>query len=487
MATSHPSFIIKKYDSFGGKFIDSQYLGNAYETGGPVQFINTLKRIYTAENMFLNAKPLLSMTSTKEIDGEIYRWRLQGAEYKCATVVENLESSNDAPGLNGTTFKVKLSLDYYSYPEVLLPENPDFPCAIMDGPIYEGDGYIYTLRLQGDNPTAFLPSDLLQEGAEFSKGWTSTQSEYNKYYGGQQYANSFMLESQLGWFAQEIVVTDKAWRDQGKIAVEFFYTDYKTGKKIKVSRFMPYAEHKMNEELFMSMEVQGWFGKKQTHEGPDGFWVKTGPGVREQMKDGHTEYYNGPLTTTRLKNYLLDIYFAREDASSRDIIGLTGTLGSIMFHDMLASDAASFLQVDTNFTRKMSDTPTRSLSFGAQYKEYQGPEGIKVKLKLNPIYDSRRWCKRKHPTFTNYPIDSTRITFMDFGSNMDGEDNVMNLRMKDTFSWGYVPGTMTPTGPIKGGAAGSKVNGYEMFTQGTFGVVILDPTKTGELIFDSEG
>ena len=489
MATSNPSFIIKRYDSFGGKFIDSQYLGASYETGKPHQFMNTLTKIFSAKSRFIGTKPLLSMTGgrpggVKEIDTEVYRWKLQGAEYKCARVIENLEAANTAPGLNGANFSVKLDLDFFSYPEVMLPEDPDFPVAVVEGPVDDGTGYIYTFRLEGDNPTAFLPTDLLREGAEFSKSWTSVQSERNQYFGGQQYATSFMLEGQVSAFAQEVVVTDKAWRDQGKLAVEFFYTDYRTGKRQKVTKFLPYAEAMMHEELMMSIEAQSWYGKKQTKQGPDGYWVKTGAGVREQMRDGHTEFYNGPLTTTRIKDYLLDIFFAREDEQNRSITALTGTLGSVMFHDMLATEAASFLQVDTHFTTKIKDKP-RHLSFGAQYKHYQGPEGIEMDLMLNPLYDSRRYCKRKHPTFTNFPIDSTRFTFMDFGSTQ-GEDNITQLRVKDTTRWGWVAGTHTPTGPVQGGQAGGKIAGYDMFTETTSGTWIKDVTKTGELIFDDE-
>ena len=156
------SFVIKHYDGFGGNFIDSQYLGASYETGKPYVFENTLMRIYSAKSRFFTGKLLLGMTGgksfgTKEIDTEIFRRELQGAEYKCARVIENLESNNTAPGLNGTTFRIKLDLDYYSYPEVLLPEDPEYPMQIVDGPIYDGNGSVYVVRLQGDDPGRYLP------------------------------------------------------------------------------------------------------------------------------------------------------------------------------------------------------------------------------------------------------------------------------------------------------------------------------------------
>jgi len=266
----------------------------------------------------------------KEIDTEIYRWYLQGAEEKTARVLENLEASNTTPGINNTTFRVKLDLDYYMRPDVLLPEDPDFPVEIVDGPIQDGAGYIYHLRLQGDDPSVFVPSNLLEVGAEWSKVWTSVASEYNQEFGTQQVPSSFKLESQVGAFAQKITVTDKAMRQEGRLAVDFLYTDPKTGKESKVSRFLPMWEAKMHDELYQGMEAQYTYGKKQTRQAPySKYWIKTGPGLREQLRDSWIQYYNGPLTTELMKEYLLDIFFSREDEQDRKVVAMTGTLGSL--------------------------------------------------------------------------------------------------------------------------------------------------------------
>lgn len=256
MPTTQSAFILKKYEGFGGKFIDSQYLGAAYETAGPVTFQNTLMKIYSSQSNLFTGKPLLGMTGAKsygrkEIDDEVYRWMLQGAEEKCARVTENLESSNTAPGLNNSTFRIQVDLDYYERPDVLMPEDADYPCEIVEGPIQDGIYSTYVLRLQGDDPTEFLPPSLLEVGREWSKSWTSVASEYNQEFGTQQYPASFKLESQVGAFAQSFSITDKAWRNQGRLGVDFLYTDPKSGTQKTVKSFLPMAEAKMNDELYM--------------------------------------------------------------------------------------------------------------------------------------------------------------------------------------------------------------------------------------------
>lgn len=490
MATPSSSFVVRKYDGFGGNFLDSQYLGASYDTGKPYVFEQTLMKVYSSRSRFFTSKPLLGMTGakgigTKEIDYEIYRWKLQGAEEKFAVSLENLEASNTTPGLNNTTFKLKLDLDYYHHPDVLFGMDNEYPLAIQEGPIPDGTGSIYLVKIQGDNPAVFFPPALLEPGKEFNKVWTSIPSEYNQWFGTQQVPNSFMLESQIGFFGQSIHVTDKALREEGRLAVEFLYTD-SNGTTKKADRFMPMYEAKMWDEFYKSMEVQLMYGKKSTSAGKDKYWVKTGPGMREQLRDSWIEYYNGPLTVSGLKDYLFDIFYSREDETNRKVVAMTGTLGSILWHDALAAIANGFLTVDTHFIDKVaSPVETPHLAYGAQFTRYRGPEGIVVDLVKNPMYDSRQYCKRMHPQYPNIPIDSARFTFLDFGT-AGGENNIMMLKQKETFSHGFTVGTVGPNGPVKGGQVGALKAGYDVFCQGSAGFWIKDVTRCGEYVYDFE-
>lgn len=183
MAQTIPQFTIQKYEGFGGNFVDSQYLGALGQTGKPEMLDQTLRKIFATQNRFFTGKVLQSLTGakgtmgTKEIDIEIYQWILQGAEEKMARVVEQIETS-PTPGINLTPFRVKLDLDYFHEPDVLMFEDASFPCEIIGEGVKDGTGTIYTVRLQGDDPTVFLPPYLLEPGKEVSKVWTSVASEY---------------------------------------------------------------------------------------------------------------------------------------------------------------------------------------------------------------------------------------------------------------------------------------------------------------------
>jgi hypothetical protein len=60
-----------------------------------------------------------------------------------------------------------------------------------------------------------------------------------------------------------------------------------------------------------------------------------------------------------------------------------------------------------------------------------------------------------------------------------GDSNIMLLKRKDTFRWGYLAGTHTPTGPVKGGAVSILKAGYDVFCEGSAGLWIKDVTRCG--------
>lgn len=210
------------------------------------------------------------------------------------------------------------------------------------------------------------------------------------------------------------------------------------------------------------------------------------PGIRQQLAGSWIRYTNTPPTVNFFQDYLMDIYFSRKDSDMRDTTAITGTVGSINFHNALVAIANGFLTVDTNYIRSAEGVgSTPGLAYGAQFTRYFGAEGVALKLGKNAMYDDRRYCGRMHPQYPNFPVDSSRITFMDF-ENDGKRQNVMLLKEKDTFRWGYRIGTHGPNGPIQGQNVTALKAGYDVFVEGTAGVVIFDVSRCGEIIEDFE-
>lgn len=101
-----------------------------------------------------------------------------------------------------------------------------------------------------------------------------------------------MLESQLGYFGQKLTVTDRALRQEGRLGIEVIMNDG-SGRESRTSRFLPYAEARMQNELYTSIEHQLLIGKKSTKPGPQGYVKRSGSGIREQLKDGLIKF--GPF------------------------------------------------------------------------------------------------------------------------------------------------------------------------------------------------
>lgn len=196
MPNPQSSLIIKRYDSFGGNFIDSDYLAAAYETGKPTYLEGMMMQTYSSQSRFMNLKPLLSLAGMssnggKEVESNRVRWYLSGAEDRDARVIENVESANTTPGLNGTTFRIKLDLDYFHYPDVMTGIDNDFPCQVVEGPIVDGTGSIYVMKLITDNPSAYLDPLALIPGSTWTRVSSAVPDEFNQWFNS---ARPFVLQ-----------------------------------------------------------------------------------------------------------------------------------------------------------------------------------------------------------------------------------------------------------------------------------------------------
>lgn len=323
MPNPQSSLIIKRYDAVnGGNFLDSDYLAAGLETGKPTYLEGMMMQTYSSQSRFMNLKPLLNLTGVssnggREIESDRVRWYLHGAEQRDARVIELVETSNTTPGINGTTFRIKLDLDYFHFPDVLTGTDNDLPCQVIES-IPDGTGTVYVMKIQTDNPNLFVDPAHLAAGMLWSKVSTAVPAEYNQWFGTQAYPNVFLLEAQLGNFAQGLHVTDKAWRDGGKLGFKLAYTNA-NGQSGEINKFVPYAESKMVDEFYKTIEWAAVYGKKSTQKGPDGYQILTGHGLREQLRDGFTQPFSGPLSVTLLQDFLMSIFFSRTDETNRDV------------------------------------------------------------------------------------------------------------------------------------------------------------------------
>jgi hypothetical protein len=208
-----------------------------------------------------------------------------------------------------------------------------------------------------------------------------------------------------------------------------------------------------------------------------------GPGIQEQLEDSHQHRYSH-LTAKLIEEYLQDIFYSRvKPGAGRQVKGFTGEYGMLQFHRAIQDwqNKSGFIKNIEVYTNKVTNSVhTNSLEAGYQFVKYNMANGASLELIHNPLYDDRE-INFEIDEVTGFPIESQRITFLDF-SGESKNSNIKIMNKKDGFAFTYVEGMYGPYGPKNGGSSAHSGSYYEMHVEKSCGIHIHDITKCGELI-----
>ena len=219
--------------------------------------------------------------------------------------------------------------------------------------------------------------------------------------------------------------------------------------------------------------------------GKSGNVIKTGAGLFEQMEVANTMYYN-TFSLKLLEDALYELSAAKLDFGDRYFLIKTGERGAIQFHKAVLNVVSGWTQfvLDNSSMGVVEKTQSRlhsnSLSAGFQFVEYKAPNGVRVKIDVDPFYDDPVRNKILHPlggVAMSYRYDIMYIGTMD-------QPNIFKCKIKgDNEYRGYQWGLRNPF-------TGQKGNPYMSFDEdsavihrmATLGICVLDPTRTMSLI-----
>ena len=453
-------------------FTEVNHLGAAF-MAEPHKFDKVLTRVFTASRMADN--PLLAMTKgmgrTSEIESFDWEWELMGSSTR------PLVATAAASGSGITLSEITLTLDedWFKPGDVISPAAGTSRqlVRIQSGPVAAagpGVGWEYVCRLMGDDQLAALSAAAQLAGVQWSKMF-SVYEEGGDQSGSTTYAMPMKLRSNLSTYRKEYSVTGDAANQSLVVALMDA-----NGKVYKDYKWLKYAEAEYWIQWHKEKERGLWYGQSQSSvAGANGRIARTGPGVQELLEDSHVHYYN-TLTEKLIREYLLDIFFGRVDMSNRNIVAYTGEYGMLAFHQAMMNASAPFLTVDSKFIGGSGS----NLEFGGQFVKYNGPNGITLTLRHNPVYDDREINHIYHSEL-QVPVESMRFTFLDFGGK-GGQSNIKYVHKKGGYKLGYVSGLQTPYGANKGGLMSNAKDSYTMIVHDQCGVQIDDVTRCGELI-----
>ena len=486
-------------EGLGGNSFNSTHLINTYGLDKPHNLSADAKNIatlFSATDRYQD-KPIIGMTEAKGkktyLTSSHFTWKLRGYRKQKLRIKEVIETSL-RPGENMQTFEVVLDRPWFKYPDILIGENSEYPVEVVSMRP-RGLNFAYTLKLQTDDAARFFPKELLEIGREFMKVSTSVADEMNQDYGTMQFNSVFELRSITGNVAEKVQFTDKALRvdknsGESKETLSQWRVPFLDNKNKTYYNFMPMAEAEVWNNVYEDVEWALNYSRKSFGKSPQGYVTKTIPGLRQQIEFGHNMTHNGNLTLSRLDEWISAIYRGRKDATAaaRKLVLMTGEMGSLMFSQMVASEASSFLTVDNYF---ISGKDPRHLSFGAQFTHYRGTNGLDITVMLNPHYDNPDYCPQTHPLFPDTTIDSWRMDILDFGSTAEQgsvgtmSNNIEMVCEKHADVYYSSTGKWDPKSgmPITNGAEGlgGGVGGYSMQVEKSFGLLIRDVSRLGSI------
>lgn len=472
--------LITKQMPWHANMTELNHLGAALLTK-PTVFEGKMTQLFTSIRYSDN--PLTAMLagkSEKTITTTRWEWNLKAANTRPLVVTENvLPSSNTTPGKYKQTFPIKLDEDWYLPGDIINPgaANKKYQVRIQTQPIRQGNGFVYEVRGMSDDPQWFLPMKYLSVNTPWSKLF-SQYEEAAEQSGSTQYSGNIAMENRMSRFRKKYRVT-------GDAAEEVLAVKMQDSKGQLHDSWIKYAEVEYWEQWYRELERGYWYSRStDTVLGANGRPIYSGPGVQEQLEDSHQHFYS-VLTARLIEEYLMDIFYSRvKPGKQRRIKGFTGEYGMIQFHraiERVALNGKGFISlVDTNFISKDSSAyNSNALAYGYQFTRYRMANGSELELVHQPLYDDREISSEIDP-ITGYPMESQRITFLDFSPETAG--NITLMQKKNSFKLGYVMGLQSPYGPTQNKPMAHSGDYYEMHVQRQCGIHIEDVSRCGELI-----
>ena len=186
-----------------------------------------------------------------------------------------------------------------------------------------------------------------------------------------------------------------------KLAVGIPITKETNGRytKTSVDMWVHYVDWEVEQQFSEYKNNALAFGRSNRNSngeysniGKSGNVIKTGAGLFEQMEVANTMYYNN-FSLKLLEDALYELSASKLDFGERYFLIKTGERGALQFHKEVLKTISGWTQfmLDNNsigvIQKTQSNLHQNALSAGFQFVEYKAPNGVRVKLDVDPYYD----------------------------------------------------------------------------------------------------
>ena len=418
-------------------------------------------------------------------NGEDYTWDLEGSGTKNVPLVEariagSTVVAGDEPGKNFSQFELVFAENWFSDVNVIVGEkNEKYPLRVLGEPVLEGTNYVYTVMLVSGDEDLFMPLEELEAGKRFSKDFSSVEQELSNKGGLVHFTSPFKMRNALTMIRMEHTAAGNMIG--AKVEATYKGEDgkvYGTWMEKEEWEFDRQFQMEKNRSLVYSTSNRKPDGT-YADRGKSGNVIKQGAGLRQQMESANTLSYNS-FNIDWLIDTMLQLTVGKISEGERNLVMMTGEFGSVQFHKAIEDYTQLFTPnlTDTRFFGSGQD-----LGYGGQFKQFNGPQGIKLTVMTNSMYDNPERNKVKKQGNKGL-AESYRYDIMDLGTS-NGEPNIRKVCVKGAEDiMGYEPGLRDPFSPTgaKPKIMANPTDGYKTHRATVCGIMVKDPSRTATLL-----
>ena len=443
-----------------------------------------------ATNFGNNIDTLLSKFPTKEFENDTdFVWELSSKAVNNLPIVEAringvAVTPADQPGKNYTTFELVFGKNWFSDTQRIVGEkNEIYPVLIVGEPVQEGTNWVYTCRMDTGDANDFIPYEEVVAGKKFSGEYAPVERTMSSKGRDINFKSNITMRNSFS----QIRIQKKTPGNMKQRNMATAIQDARSGKIFKM--WQQYESFIFDNEFRQDINRLLMFGTSNRSadgsykiKGASGYEVVEGSGIRQQMESSNSSFYTN-FTIQDLSDRLLDLSEGKIPTDQREFVMRTGERGANQFHLALENFTQLFTPL-RNETRMFSVSQSgikMGLGYGGQFIEYMGPNGIKVNLSIDSMYDDRD--RNKLLLATGGVAESYRYDIFDIGTT-DGEPNIQKVGVKgQPIVHAYIAGLRNPFDPDGAmTAAASAVDAWEEHKMYIGGAIVRDPSKTASFI-----
>ena len=444
---------------------------------------------------FLNQFPVREFDDDSE-----YYWDIIGSSRRNIPLVEARDETGTVVvagaanvGAGTAPFYLVFPEDWFADGEVIVGNlNQVYPFRILGEARMEGTNAVYKVELMGGN-TLGCPSERLLAGERFSVEYAPVEKGFSRKVGDIRFSSPVSMRNEWTTIRIQHKVAGNMLNRKLAVGIPMVHSD-PSGKQVKdvANKWMHYVEWELeqqfsdakNNALAFSTSNRNANGEYMNF-GKSGSVIKQGAGLFEQMEVANTMYYN-KFSLKLLEDALYQLSASKLEYGDRTFLIKTGERGAIQFHKAVLNVISGWTQfmLDNSsigvIEKTQSVLHSNALSAGFQFVEYKAPNGVRVKLDVDPYYDDPVRNKIIHPD--GGPAFSYRYDILYIGT-MD-QPNIFKCQIKGqnelrSYQWGL----RNPwTGQMGNPYASFDEDSAIIHRMATLGICVLDPTRTMSLI-----